>query len=118
MLVEEILLGAALDLIVGLTGAGGAALALPGMIFLLGMPTVIPTATAFPFTAIIKVFGSFQHVWQGSVHWGVTADLLIGSLAGTVAGVFGRVDFRGKMVLLWLKHAQTGRLFGFLLKFS
>lgn len=30
MLVEEILLGAALGLIVGLTGAGGAALALPG----------------------------------------------------------------------------------------
>ena len=61
MLVEEILLGAALGLIVGLTGAGGAALALPGMIFLLGMPTVTAIATAFPLTAIIKVFGPFQH---------------------------------------------------------
>ncbi|MEX2599876.1 MAG: sulfite exporter TauE/SafE family protein [Dehalococcoidia bacterium] len=88
MIIGEILLGAALGFIAGLTGAGGAALALPGLIFLLGASAVQAVATTFPFTAIMKVFGSYQHIRQGSVHWGVTADLLIGSLPGTIAGVF------------------------------
>jgi uncharacterized protein len=88
MIVAEILLGAALGFIAGLTGAGGAALALPGLIFLLGTNTVTAVATTFPFTAIMKVFGSYQHIRQGSVHWGVSLDLLIGTVVGTIAGIF------------------------------
>lgn len=88
MIVQEILMGTALGLLTGLTGAGGAALALPGMIYLLGLPTVIAVATTFPFTAIMKVFGSVQHVWQGSIHWRTTAELLVASFPGTLAGIF------------------------------
>lgn len=88
MIVQEILMGAALGLLTGLTGAGGAALALPGMIYLLGLPTVIAVATTFPFTAMMKAFGAVQHVWQGSIHWRTTADLLVGSFPGTLTGIF------------------------------
>ena len=76
------------------------------MIFLLGTTAVQAVATTFPFAAIMKVFGSYQHVRQGSVHWGVTANLLIGSLPGTVAGVFiisFLVDRLGDEFNDWLK---------------
>ena len=81
-------MGAALGVLTGLTGAGGAALALPGMIYVLGLPTVIAVATTFPFAAMMKIFGSVQHWRQGSVHWRTTLELLAGSVPGTLAGIF------------------------------
>ena len=59
-----------------------------------------------PFTAIIKVFGFFQHVRQGSVHWRTTFDVLIGSVLGTVAGIFvisSLVERFGDAFNDWLK---------------
>ena len=108
MIAGEILLGAALGFIAGLTGAGGAALAVPGLVFLLGAPAVTAVATTFPFTAIMKVFGSVQHLRQGSVNWNASTDLFLGTIPGTAAGILiisHLVSTFGEVFNEWLKAA-------------
>ena len=83
----EILLGVGLGFAVGLTGVGGAALAVPSMAFFLGFSTVEAIATTFPFTAIVKAAGFVQHSRQGTFSYRVGVSLLLGGVPGAVAGV-------------------------------
>ena len=70
-----------------MTGVGGAALAVPCLVFLLGFSTVEAIATTFPFTAIVKLAGFVQHSKQGTFDYRVGAALLLGGVPGAVAGV-------------------------------
>lgn len=84
---EEIIIGGMLGFLVGLTGVGGAALAVPSLVLVLGISTVNAIATTFPFMAIIKLFGFLQHRHQGTYHLPLGLALLTGSIPGTVLGV-------------------------------
>ena len=66
---------------------GGAALAVPSLVFLLGFSTVEAIATTFPFTAIVKAAGFVQHSRQGTFNYRVGGSLLVGGVPGAVAGV-------------------------------
>ena len=72
---------------VGVTGVGGAALAVPSLVFFLGFSTVEAIATTFPFTAAVKLAGFAQHSKQGTFDYRVGAALLIGAIPGAVVGV-------------------------------
>ena len=72
---------------VGVTGVGGAALAVPSLVFFLGFSTVEAIATTFPFTAIVKAAGFVQHSRQGTFNYRVGGSLLVGGVPGAVAGV-------------------------------
>ena len=81
------MLGAGLGFAVGVTGVGGAALAVPSLVFFLGFSTVEAIATTFPFTAAVKLAGFAQHSKQGTFHYRVGAALLLGGVPGAVVGV-------------------------------
>ena len=81
------MLGAGLGFAVGVTGVGGAALAVPSLVFFLGFSTVEAIATTFPFTATVKLAGFAQHSKQGTFHYRVGAALLLGGVPGAVVGV-------------------------------
>ena len=66
---------------------GGAALAVPSLVFFLGFSTVEAIATTFPFTAIVKSAGFVQHSRQGTFNYRVGGSLLMGGAPGAVAGV-------------------------------
>lgn len=83
----EILLGVGLGFAVGATGVGGAALAVPSLVFFLGFSTVEAIATTFPFTAIVKTAGFVQHSRQGTFDYRVCGSLLVGGVPGAVGGV-------------------------------
>ena len=72
---------------VGVTGVGGAALAVPSLVYFLGFSTVEAIATTFPFTAIVKSAGFVQHSRQGTFNYRVGCSLLVGGVPGAVAGV-------------------------------
>ena len=102
---EEIVLGALLGFATGLTGVGGAALTIPALVFLLGFSTVGSVAVSFPFVAVIKLFGFFQHRRQGTFHLRLSLALLVGSIPATVLGVLviSRLfDRFGEELDLWL----------------
>ena len=72
---------------VGVTGVGGAALAVPSLVYFLGFSTVEAIATTFPFTAIVKSAGFVQHSRQGTFNYRVGGSLLVGGVPGAMAGV-------------------------------
>jgi uncharacterized protein len=107
-ILQEVLLGCVVGLMVGLTGAGGAALAIPGMTLLLGVPAMTAVATAFPFTGFTKVFAFLEHRRLGTIHWPVAKYYLIGTIPGTLAGIItlSRLyDRLGSALDFWLKLA-------------
>lgn len=93
-------------MMVGLTGAGGAALAIPGMTLLLGVPAMTAVATAFPFTSLTKVFAFLEHRRLGTIHWPVAKYYFIGTVPGTLASVIALsrlYDRLGSALDFWLK---------------
>jgi len=93
---------------VGLTGAGGAALAIPGMTLLLGVPAMTAVATAFPFTSLTKVFAFLEHRRLGTIHWPVAKYYFIGTVPGTLVSVIALsrlYDRLGSALDFWLKLA-------------
>ena len=66
---------------------GGAALAVPSLVFFLDFSTVEAIATTFPFTAIVKSAGFVQHSRQGTFNYRVGGSLLVGGAPGAVVGV-------------------------------
>ena len=70
-----------------MTGVGGAALAVPSLVFFLGFSTVEAIATTFPFTAVVKLAGFIQHSKQGTFNYRVGGALLLGGVPGAVVGV-------------------------------
>jgi uncharacterized membrane protein YfcA len=107
-ILQEVLLGSVVGLMVGLTGAGGAALAIPGMTLLLGTPAMTAVATAFPFTSFTKVFAFLEHRRLGTIHWPVAKYYLIGTIPGTLVGVVTLshlYERLGSALDFWLKLA-------------
>jgi uncharacterized membrane protein YfcA len=104
-ILQEVLLGCVVGLMVGLTGAGGAALAIPGMTLLLGVPAMTAVATAFSFTSLTKVFAFLEHRRLGTIHWPVAKYYFIGTIPGTLASVIALshlYDRLGDALDFWL----------------
>jgi uncharacterized membrane protein YfcA len=79
------LAGAAVGLLVGLTGVGGGALMTPLLVLLFGVAPVTAVGTDLWFAALTKAAGGAVHGRRGSVDWQVFRRLCAGSVPAAVA---------------------------------
>ncbi len=86
-----VLSGAAVGLLVGLTGVGGGALMTPLLLLLFGIVPVVAVGTDLWFAAITKMFATPVHHRHGLIDWQVVKRLWIGSLTAST------------LTLVWLR---------------
>ena len=74
--------------IVGLTGMGGAALVTPMLVLVFGINPATAVSSDVVAAAIMKPVGSWVHIRNKTVHWGLVAWLSAGSIPGVLIGSF------------------------------
>jgi len=80
--------GLGVGVLVGLTGIGGGSLMTPLLILFAGVPPVVAIGTDLAYGAITKTLGGWRHLRKGTVDLGVSKWLAIGSVPGSLVGVF------------------------------
>lgn len=80
-------------IIVGLTGMGGAALVTPMLVMIFGINPATAVSSDVVAAAIMKPVGSWVHIRNKTVHWGLVSWLSAGSIPGVLLGtwVFSKV---------------------------
>ena len=73
-------------IMVGLTGMGGAALVTPMLVLLFGVPPAAAVSSDVVAAAIMKPVGSWVHIRNHTVHWGLVGWLSAGSIPGVLLG--------------------------------
>jgi uncharacterized membrane protein YfcA len=81
------LAGAAVGLVVGLTGVGGGALMAPVLLLGFGLPLPVVVATDLLFATMTKIAAGAVHQRSGSVDWEIVRRLWVGSLPATLGVV-------------------------------
>ncbi len=96
-----VLFGFGVGVLIGLTGIGGGSLMTPLLILVVGVQPVVAIGTDLAYGAITKTVGGFKHLRSGTVDLGVSKWLAVGSVPGSVAGVFllERLDLDVTVVL-------------------
>ncbi|RNB58191.1 sulfite exporter TauE/SafE family protein [Brevibacillus gelatini] len=80
------IVGLLVGFLVGLTGVGGAALLTPILIFL-GIQPTVAVGTDLAYNAITKIFGTWQHWRQKTVHFPIVLYFALGSIPSAIAAV-------------------------------
>jgi len=75
-------------IIVGLTGMGGAALVTPMLVLVFGINPATAVSSDVVASAIMKPFGSWVHIRNHTVHWGLVRWLCTGSIPGVLVGTW------------------------------
>lgn len=73
-------------MIVGMTGMGGGALMTPLLISYVGLSPAVAVSSDIIYGAITKIFGSIQHLRQGTVDRELVKRLAVGSIPGAIVG--------------------------------
>ena len=109
MLLESVLAivsGGVIGLLLGATGGGGSLIAIPLLVYVVGVPVQNATAMSLVVVGYSALFGAWQENRQGKVR-GLAAVLFSSTgIVGALIGAHGHELVRGEVVLL---------LFGFLL---
>ena len=109
MLLESVLAilsGGVIGLLLGATGGGGSLIAIPLLVYVVGVPVQNATAMSLVVVGYSALFGAWQESRQGKVR-GLAAVLFSSTgIVGALVGAHGHELVSGEMVLLW---------FGFLL---
>ena len=109
MLLESalaIISGGVVGLLLGATGGGGSLIAIPLLVYVVGVPVQNATAMSLVVVGYSALFGAWQESLQGKVR-GLAAVLFSTTgIIGALVGAHGHELVRGEVVLLW---------FGFLL---
>ncbi len=71
----------------GLLGIGGGFIAMPLMIYVIGIPTIVAVGTSAFQILFTSAYGAMRHYMQGNIEFILVFILLIGSLAGVNIGV-------------------------------
>lgn len=79
--------GLVVGFIVGLTGMGGGALMTPMLVFFFGVSPLAAVSSDLVTSALMKPFGGFVHLRQGTVNLKLVGWLVIGSVPSAFAGV-------------------------------
>jgi hypothetical protein len=87
-----IISGAAVGLLVGMTGVGGGSLMTPLLTLLFGVPPSVAVGTDLAFAAITKSAGTLTHRIRNTVHWDIVKLLCYGALPAAL------------LATLWLKQ--------------
>lgn len=79
-----ILAGASVGFIVGLTGVGGGSLMTPLLVLGFNVQPAIAVGTDLLYAAITKAGGVYSHHKIRNINWGITKELCIGSIPGSI----------------------------------
>jgi uncharacterized protein len=82
------LLGFVTGTLIGLTGTGGGVLLTPLLMVLTPYPAVTLIGTDIVNGAFTKLLGVFEHRRLGQVRWRLATFLIVGTVPGTVGGIF------------------------------
>lgn len=82
----EILIGAFVGFVIGLTGLGAGILMTPILILGLKMPPSASVGAALIFSTVVKVFAGGVYVWRGQVSGRTLLALLVGGVPGALGG--------------------------------
>ena len=93
--------GLGVGILIGLTGIGGGSLMTPLLILFAGVQPVVAIGTDLAYGAITKTLGGWRHLRKGTVDLGVSKWLAVGSVPGSLVGVW----------LLDRLHAAYGKSF-------
>jgi uncharacterized membrane protein YfcA len=94
--------GLGVGLLVGMTGIGGGALMTPLLVLFVGTPPLLAVGTDVTYGAITKAVGGIKHWRHGTIDFGLSAWMALGSVPASVLGVYA-VDV--------LQHSLAGPRF-------
>ncbi|GEM_PF-640517 len=77
-------LGAAIGFCIGLTGVGGGVLVLPALAVVLGFKATLAVGTATAFSALSKIFATWEHQRLGNVDHYIAGSMLAGAVPTVV----------------------------------
>jgi uncharacterized membrane protein YfcA len=83
-----VLFGLGVGVLVGMTGIGGGSLMTPLLILAVGTKPVVAIGTDLAYGAITKTVGGWRHLRKGTVDLGVSGWLALGSVPGSLVGVW------------------------------
>jgi len=93
-----LLIGLAAGFSSGLLGIGGGIIAVPAMIYLLGVPTVVAVGTSLFMIVFASAIGTVTHAVSGNCDVVLAACLLVGSTAGSQVGAAITKKLRGVQI--------------------
>ncbi len=82
-----IVAGLVVGFVVGLTGMGGGALMTPVLVLFFGIAPLAAVSSDLVASAVMKPVGSYVHMRQGTIEWGLVRWLMLGSVPSAFAGV-------------------------------
>lgn len=105
-----VLVSIAVGFISSIFGIGGGVIHVPAMIYLLGFPTHIATATSHFVLAISAAVGVVTHQMEGHILWGPALQFGIGAIIGAQFGahIAKRVQAKSILILLALALLALG----------
>jgi hypothetical protein len=83
-----IVFGLGVGVLIGLTGIGGGSLMTPLLIIFAGVNPLVAIGTDLAYGAITKTVGGWRHLKKGTVDLGVSKWLAVGSMPGSLVGVW------------------------------
>ena len=89
-------------------GIGGGVIHVPLMVYLLGFPVHVATATSHFVLACSAAFGVISHVWLGHVIWTPAICISIGAAIGAQIGAALSKKTKSKVILVLLSLAMFG----------
>ncbi|WP_294342597.1 sulfite exporter TauE/SafE family protein [uncultured Selenomonas sp.] len=89
-------------------GIGGGVIHVPLMVYLLGFPVHVATATSHFVLACSATFGVISHVWLGHVIWTPAICISIGAAIGAQIGAALSKKTKSKVILVLLALAMFG----------
>lgn len=99
------LAGFTVGAIVGLTGVGGGSLMTPLLVLLFGVSPSVAVGTDLLYASVTKAGGTLAHSLKGTVDWGITRALAIGSIPAAAITLFsvhhwlpGGIGGAGKLI--------------------
>ena len=89
--------GLGVGVLVGMTGIGGGALMTPLLVLFVGTPPVTAVGTDLAYGAVTKTVGGIKHWQQGTIDFGLSAWMAVGSVPAAIGGVYvvGLLERRG-----------------------
>jgi uncharacterized membrane protein YfcA len=113
--------GLAIGLVVGAVGGGGAILALPVLVYVLGEPVDPASTASLVVVAVAAAVGAGIPAREGRVCWGVALAFSVPAAAGSLAGTFANRGVSGSALILsfvpvmlvaatamWIRAGATG----------
>ncbi|MDQ3850307.1 MAG: sulfite exporter TauE/SafE family protein [Actinomycetota bacterium] len=80
--------GFGVGVLIGLTGIGGGSLMTPLLVLFAGVHPVVAIGTDLAYGAVTKTLGGWRHLRKGTVDLGVSKWLAVGSVPGSLIGVW------------------------------